>query len=143
MTITCIPSLRTMSSKTFKVLKQIIDTPMRRTGLGRGSDEWTSKIIDNLAAAGYIKREPDGSYAATAKGIRTVANKFERAAAIEKVAAASMPITNRSGAIPGQYTGHELTAPAVRPGADDHFQHPSRRPDGLYYRDGRVEALPA
>ena len=49
-----------------------------------------------------------------------------------------IPVTNATAT--GSYTGHELTAPAVRPGADDHFQCPSRRADGLYYRDGRVEA---
>ena len=29
----------------------------------------------------------------------------------------------------------------VRPGATDHEKVPSRRSDGRYYRDGRVEAL--
>ena len=29
----------------------------------------------------------------------------------------------------------------VRPGSQDHERVPSRRPDGRYYRDGRVEAI--
>ena len=31
---------------------------------------------------------------------------------------------------------NEPTKPAVRPGADDHMQHPSRRGSTLRYRDG-------
>jgi len=30
-----------------------------------------------------------------------------------------------------------LTMPAVRPGADDHQEHPSRRNNKLIYKDGR------
>jgi len=41
----------------------------------------------------------------------------------------------------GSYDGHELKVAAVRPGADNHMQLPSRVGDMLFYRDGRVEAL--
>jgi hypothetical protein len=138
-----IPSLRTMSSKTFKVLQRICTTPMRRTGVQNGADEWTAKIIDILAAAGYIKREPDGSYAATNKGRDLVGNRMAHPQAFDRIAKACMPVRNSTapGDPSNRYTGAELTAPAVRPGADDHFQCPSLRPDGRYYRDGRVEAL--
>ena len=37
----------------------------------------------------------------------------------------------------GVYTCPELTMPAVRPGADDHQEHPSRRNNKLIYKDGR------
>lgn len=41
----------------------------------------------------------------------------------------------------GSYDGKELSVACVRPSGDDHFMHPSRRNDMLYYRDGRVEAV--
>jgi len=41
----------------------------------------------------------------------------------------------------GLYTGIEL-APSVRPGAEHADALPSRRGNTLFYRDGRVEALP-
>ena len=41
----------------------------------------------------------------------------------------------------GNYEGGELTAPCVRPSGDEHFKHPSRRDNKLFYRDGRVEAI--
>jgi len=34
------------------------------------------------------------------------------------------------------YRGNELTQPATRQGADDHFSFPSKRGNTLYYRDG-------
>jgi hypothetical protein len=37
----------------------------------------------------------------------------------------------------GTYSGADLTAPATRPGADDHMEHPSRRGNTLVYRDGK------
>jgi hypothetical protein len=39
------------------------------------------------------------------------------------------------------YTGKETRLPAVRQGADDHFACPSRRFDGLFFRDGSVGAV--
>lgn len=36
----------------------------------------------------------------------------------------------------GSYHSEELSAPAIRPGADDHMQRPSRRGSTLRYRDG-------
>ena len=36
----------------------------------------------------------------------------------------------------GSYHPEELSAPAVRLGADDHMQYPSRRGSTLRYRDG-------
>jgi hypothetical protein len=41
----------------------------------------------------------------------------------------------------GSYDGKELLGECIRPSGDDHFKHPSRRNDMLYYRDGRVEAV--
>jgi len=41
----------------------------------------------------------------------------------------------------GSYDGHELKGAAVRPGADNHMQLPSRVGNSLFYRDGRVEAV--
>ena len=39
----------------------------------------------------------------------------------------------------GVYLCPELAMPAVRVGADDHNQHPSRRNNTLVYKDGRKE----
>ena len=41
----------------------------------------------------------------------------------------------------GSYHPTELSAPATRPGADDHMEHPSRRGNTLRYRDGREERI--
>jgi len=41
----------------------------------------------------------------------------------------------------GVYTCPELSMPAVRVGADDHNQHPSRRNNNLVYKDGRKEKV--
>ena len=41
----------------------------------------------------------------------------------------------------GDYVPKELVAPAVRVGADDHMQHPSRTGNTLTYRNGRQEKL--
>ena len=41
----------------------------------------------------------------------------------------------------GSYRPHELSAPAVRLGADDHMKHPSRKGSTLQYRDGRKEKI--
>jgi hypothetical protein len=41
----------------------------------------------------------------------------------------------------GHYDGKELRVSVERRGADDHMQHPSRRNNNLYYKDGRVEAV--
>lgn len=41
----------------------------------------------------------------------------------------------------GSYHPVELSAPAVRPGADDHMKHPSRRGNTLFYRSGKEERM--
>lgn len=41
----------------------------------------------------------------------------------------------------GSYHPAELSAPAIRPGADDHMQYPSRNGNTLQYRDGREEKV--
>ena len=41
----------------------------------------------------------------------------------------------------GSYHPAELSAPAVRHGADDHMQYPSRNGNTLRYRDGREEKV--
>lgn len=41
----------------------------------------------------------------------------------------------------GVYHCPELSLPAVRPGADNHMEYPSRRGNTLYYRDGRTERI--
>ena len=42
----------------------------------------------------------------------------------------------------GVYMVPKLTAPATRPGADDHAQYPSRRGNVLFYKDGKKERVP-
>ena len=41
----------------------------------------------------------------------------------------------------GVYLCPELEMPAVRPGADDHNQHPSRRNNSLVYKSGHVNSV--
>ena len=41
----------------------------------------------------------------------------------------------------GSYHPTELSAPAIRSGADDHMQYPSRRGNTLRYRSGKEEKL--
>lgn len=41
----------------------------------------------------------------------------------------------------GIYHPVELSAPAIRPGADDHMKYPSRYGNTLLYRDGRKERI--
>ena len=41
----------------------------------------------------------------------------------------------------GSYHPTELSAPAIRPGADDHMKYPSRNGNTLTYRDGRTEKV--
>jgi len=41
----------------------------------------------------------------------------------------------------GSYHPAELSAPAVRSGADDHMKYPSRNGNTLSYRDGREEKV--
>ena len=41
----------------------------------------------------------------------------------------------------GKYESRELTAPAVRIGADDHMKHPSRTNNILRYRDGTTKPV--
>lgn len=42
----------------------------------------------------------------------------------------------------GSYHPTELSAPAIRPGADDHMKYPSRTGKTLRYRDGKEERFP-
>ena len=41
----------------------------------------------------------------------------------------------------GSYHPEELSAQAIRIGADDHMQYPSRRGSTVRYRDGREEKV--
>jgi hypothetical protein len=41
----------------------------------------------------------------------------------------------------GVYLCPELSMPAVRPGADDHQEHPSRRNNKLIYKSGHVDSI--
>ena len=41
----------------------------------------------------------------------------------------------------GVYLCPELSMPAVRPGADDHQEHPSRRNNKLIYKSGHVDSV--
>lgn len=50
-----------------------------------------------------------------------------------------MPVSTKMSKLNGSYDGAELRHNPHRPGQDDHERWPSRRGDGLYYRDGRVE----
>lgn len=76
-----------------------------------------------------IEQQRAESYARMAKRMRRAA---PRAATTPMICAA----TTR-----GSYAGSELSAPAVRPGADDSLKLPSRIGNALHYRDGRVVAL--
>lgn len=142
MTITKIPSLRTMSSKTFSVLDKINRAPMPRTGLGHGADEWTSKIIDNLAAAGYIKREASGLYAITGKGRRTVQDTYNRTESLDRIARSCIPgqVAASARFVPHTPAGYNpcpwqnQPSPRAHAGADDFLAVPSREFSGLVYR---------
>jgi predicted transcriptional regulator len=123
---------KTMGLKTMNVLKSIAEAKTKRISLGTAQDEWRAKIIDNLAAAAYIKREPDGTYAITNKGLKVVKRGEDGIAQREE------RITNATTS--ARYNGHELTKQADRPGAEDFLAIPSRFNNTLCYRDGRVEA---
>ena len=41
----------------------------------------------------------------------------------------------------GNYHPAELSAPAIRPGADDHMKYPSRNGSTLRYRDGTEKGV--
>lgn len=53
----------------------------------------------------------------------------------------ALPIRITGMSTHGSYSGHELSLPAVRAGADDHMKLPSRYMDELRYRDGRRVAV--
>ena len=53
---------------------------------------------------------------------------------LKEIEVAQTMTTNKMS---GVYTCPELSMPAVRVGADDHNQHPSRRNNKLIYKDGR------
>lgn len=57
---------------------------------------------------------------------------------LEEIKVAQVMTTQK---MKGVYLCPELEMPAVRPGADDHNQHPSRRNNSLMYKDGRKEKL--
>ena len=57
---------------------------------------------------------------------------------LEEIKVAQVMTTQKMS---GVYLCPELEMPAVRPGADDHNQHPSRRNNSLVYKDGRKKKL--
>ena len=48
---------------------------------------------------------------------------------------------NEINKMKGSWMCPELTLPAVRPGADDHLEYPSRRGNTLYFKNGRTEKV--
>ncbi len=60
-----------------------------------------------------------------------------REAALARGECAPLPTKITNSTALGTYSGHELSAPAVRMGADDHMTLPSRWFGTRSYRDGR------
>ena len=56
-------------------------------------------------------------------------------ARLKAAQADTTPIRTSTRTEAPHYSGLELAEPAVRTGADDHMELPSRRGDWLYYRD--------
>jgi len=48
---------------------------------------------------------------------------------------------NEINKMKGSWMCPELTLPAVRSGADDHLEYPSRRGNTLYFKNGRTEKI--
>ena len=62
----------------------------------------------------------------------------ERAGWLKDIEVAQTMTTNK---MQGDYDCPELRSTTMRIGQDDHAQHPSRRGNTLYYRDGRTEKV--
>jgi len=63
---------------------------------------------------------------------------IERAKWLRDIEVAQTMTTNK---MQGDYDCPELRSTTMRIGQDDHAQHPSRRGNTLYYRDGRTEKV--
>ena len=62
----------------------------------------------------------------------------ERAGWLKDIEVAQTMTTNKMS---GVYLCPELKSSTMRIGQDDHAEHPSRRGNTLYYRDGRTERV--
>ena len=62
----------------------------------------------------------------------------ERSSWLKDIEVAQTMTTNK---MEGYYDCPELRSTTMRIGQDDHAQHPSRRGNTLYYRDGRTETV--
>jgi hypothetical protein len=89
-------------------------------------------IIEPLLRSNYMEMM-EGKYHITASGL----NKLHELGFVKPRLTPSAQINRMEG----HYDGKELRVSVERRGADDHMQHPSRRNDSLYYKDGRVEAV--
>ena len=85
-------------------------------------------IIQPLVNDGMVNRV-DYNFYITAQGSARLDNmgRYVKKPVINK----RLPVTHET------YRGNELTQPATRLGADDHFNYPSKRGNTLYFRDGR------
>ena len=63
---------------------------------------------------------------------------IERTKWLKQIEVAQTMTTNKMS---GVYTCPELKSSTMRIGQDDHAEHPSRRGNTLYYRDGRTERV--
>lgn len=89
-------------------------------------------IIEPLLRSNYMELK-DGKYHITPSGL----NKLHELGFVKPRLTPSAQINRMEG----HYDGKELRVSIDRRGADDHMQHPSRRNDSLYFKDGRVEAV--
>jgi len=131
------PSKFVKNSKIHQALNVLAFIPMGDMELKKKIDFTSSMprfqehIIMPLTNGGYVHRE-QSHYKITEAG----KDLLEYLGIIKIKLPASMKFVPT-----GSYDGTDTTKPSVRISGDDHFKHPSRRGDTLFYRDGRVEAL--
>lgn len=125
------------NSMLHKALDVLSRTPMTEQELKRAIQftasvpRFNQHIIIPLSNNGMTKRR-DSVYHLTPVGEET----------LQTLGRIKIRMPNAGKFMPsGDYDGAELMIAAVRNGADDHMQLPSRVGDKLFYRDGRVEAL--
>lgn len=71
----------------------------------------------------------------------TTTTEFVRRARQKARASNEVPTRISNSSAKGHYNGAEVCMPALRKGADDALQVPSRVGDRLHFRDGRVTDL--
>jgi hypothetical protein len=131
------PSKFVKNSKIHQALNVLAFIPMGDMELKKKIDFTSSMprfqehIIMPLTNGGYVHRE-QSHYKITEAG----KDLLEYLGIIKIKLPASMKFVPT-----GSYDGTDTTKPSVRISGDDHFKHPSRRGDMLFYRNGRVEAI--